>query len=476
MPGLRYLSTRGEAPLLGFEETVIAGLATDGGLYLPQRWPRFTPDAFQLMRELDYPALAARIIAPFAVPQVSEAELGEIAREAYHSFDDDDVAPLKPIAEGEWMLELFHGPTLAFKDYALQVLGRLFDLVLSRRGTRMTIIGATSGDTGSAAIEACRDRPAIEIFMLHPKGRVSEVQRRQMTTVTSANVHNIAVEGTFDDCQALVKDMFNDAPFRERFRLGAVNSINWARIVAQVVYYVRAALALGAPDRPVSFAVPTGNFGNVFSGYVARCIGVPIKRLIIGSNRNDILTRFFATGRMEVGDVYPTLSPSMDIQVSSNFERLLFELYGRDGAAVRRLMTEFREHKSFEVEPERLRQAQSLFTAVRFDDEETKAAIRDVYAASGILIDPHSAIGVAACRAARRHRKQDGNVPTVMLATAHAAKFPDAVAAATGVHPTLPPRLANLFALPEHYDVLPPDLPAIENYVATTLAQREAIG
>lgn len=476
MPGVKYCSTRGKAPLLGFEDTVIAGLATDGGLYLPERWPRFTPDALQLMRELDYPALAARVIAPFALPAVKEAELAEIAADAYHSFGHEDVAPLKPIAEGEWMLELFHGPTLAFKDYALQVLGRLFELVLNRRGTRMTIIGATSGDTGSAAIEACRDRPAIEIFMLHPKGRVSEVQRRQMTTVTSANVHNIAVEGTFDDCQALVKDMFNDAPFRERYRLGAVNSINWARIVAQVVYYVRAALALGAPDRPVSFAVPTGNFGNVFSGYVARCIGVPIKRLIIGSNRNDILTRFFATGRMELGEVYPTLSPSMDIQISSNFERLLFEIYDRDGAAVQRLMDQFRADKAFEVEPERLRRAQALFKAVRFDDEETKAAIRDVFATSGELIDPHSAIGVAACRAARKEGEGDDDVPMVMLATAHAAKFPEPVAAATGVHPALPPRLANLFELAERCEVLPPDLPTIENYVATTLVQREAMG
>ena len=468
---MRYVSTRGNAPLLGFDDTVIAGLASDGGLYLPERWPRFTTDALQLMRDLDYPALAARVIAAFAVPAISEAEHAEIATDAYRSFGHDDVAPLKPIGDGEWLLELFHGPTLAFKDYALQVLGRLFELVLTRRGARMTIIGATSGDTGSAAIEACRDRPAIEIFMLHPKGRVSEVQRRQMTTVTSANVHNIAIEGTFDDCQALVKDMFNDAPFRERFHLGAVNSINWARIVAQVVYYVRAALALGAPDRSVSFAVPTGNFGNVFSGYVARHIGVPIKRLIIGSNRNDILTRFFATGRMEVGEVFPTLSPSMDIQVSSNFERLLFELYDRDGASVRRLMAEFRQHKAFEVEPERLRRAQALFKAVRFDDEETKAAIRDVFAKTGELIDPHSAIGVAASRAAG----PDGDVPTVVLATAHPAKFPEPVEAATGVHPALPPRLANLFDLAERCEVLPSDLLAIEDYVATTLTQREAV-
>jgi threonine synthase len=288
--------------------------------------------------------------------------------------------------------------------------------------------------------------------------------------VTSSNVHNIAVEGTFDDCQALVKDMFNDAPFRERFRLGAVNSINWARIVAQVVYYIRAALVLGAPERPVSFSVPTGNFGNVFAGYVARRIGLPIKRLIIGSNRNDILTRFFSTGRMELGQVFPTLSPSMDIQVSSNFERLLFELYDRNSAAVQRLMGEFREHRAFEVEPERLKRARSLFKAVRFDDEETKAAIRNVFEKTGELIDPHSAIGVAASRAAGR----DGDVPTVMLATAHPAKFPEAVEAATGVHPALPPRLENLLNLAERYEVLPPDLLTLEDYVATTLTKREA--
>jgi threonine synthase len=468
---VKYVSTRGGAPSVAFDDIVIAGLASDGGLYLPERWPLFTPDALRLMREMDYPALAARVIAAFSTPAIREAELAEIAADAYRSFGHEDVAPLKPIGDGEWMLELFHGPTLAFKDYALQVLGRLFELVLSRREERMTIIGATSGDTGSAAIEACRDRPAIEIFMLHPKGRVSEVQRRQMTTVTSGNVHNIAVEGTFDDCQALVKDMFNDVPFRERFRLGAVNSINWARIVAQVVYYVRAALVLGAPDRPVSFSVPTGNFGNVFAGYAARRIGLPIKRLIIGSNRNDILTRFFSTGRMELGQVFPTLSPSMDIQVSSNFERLLFELYDRDGAAVRGLMTEFREHKAFEIEPERLKRAQSLFKAVRFDDEETKAAIRDVFEKTGELIDPHSAIGVAASRAAGR----DGDVPTVILATAHPAKFPEPVEAATGFHPALPPRLENLLTLAERCVVLPPDLLTLEDYVATTLTKREAL-
>ncbi len=467
---MKYISTRGDASLLAFDDTVVAGLATDGGLYLPQRWPRFSPDALKLMSEMDYPALAARVIAAFAVPAISEAELGEITSDAYRRFGHQDVAPLKPIGDGEWLLELFHGPTLAFKDYALQVLGRLFELVLTRRGERMTVVGATSGDTGSAAIEACRDRPTIEIFMLHPLGRVSEVQRRQMTTVTSGNVHNIAIEGTFDDCQALVKDMFNDAPFRERFRLGAVNSINWARIVAQVVYYFRAALALGAPEKPVAFSVPTGNFGNVFSGYVARRIGLPIKRLIIGSNRNDILTRFFATGRMELGQVFPTISPSMDIQVSSNFERLLFELYDRDGSAVRRLMAAFRQHGAFEVDADRLRHARSLFTAVRFDDEETKAAIRDVFDRSGILIDPHTAIGVAASRAAGRA----ADAPTVALATAHPAKFPEAVAAAAGIHPALPPQLDNLFNLTERYEVLPADLTTLKHYVTTTLAEREA--
>ena len=462
------MSTRGDAPVLAFDDVVLAGLARDGGLYLPETWPRLSPEDLRALSGLDYPSLAARIIAPFAAPAVSEADLHAIAVDAYANFDHPEVAPLKPLGADLWLLELFHGPTLAFKDFALQVLSRLFDLILARRGERITIVGATSGDTGSAAIEACRDRAAIEIFILHPKGRVSEVQRRQMTTVDAANVHNVAIEGTFDDCQDLVKAMFNDAPFRDRFRLGAVNSINWARIVAQVVYYVHAALKLGAPGRELDFAVPTGNFGNVFAGYAAREIGVPIRRLVIGSNRNDILTRFFASGRMEMGAVSPTLSPSMDIQVSSNFERLLFELHDRDGKAVSRTMARFRDEGVFDIGEGRWRRAREIFDADRFDDDQTKAVIRSVYEETGELLDPHSAIGVAAARA----RGAGEGVPIVALATAHPAKFPDAVEAATGVRPPLPARLADLFERPEHYDVLPVALSAIEDHISLTLNER----
>ncbi len=465
---MKYVSTRGIAPVLAFDDVVLAGLARDGGLYLPETWPRLSAADLRSLSALDYPTLAARVIAPFAAPAIDEADLHAIAVDAYTSFDHPDVAPLKPLGADTWLLELFHGPTLAFKDYALQVLSRLFDFILARRGERITIVGATSGDTGSAAIEACRDRAAIDIFILHPKGRVSDVQRRQMTTVAAGNVHNIAIEGTFDDCQDLVKAMFNDADFRDRFRLGAANSINWARIVAQIVYYVHAALRLGAPERQVDFAVPTGNFGNVFAGYAAREIGVPIRRLVIGSNRNDILTRFFASGRMEMGAVSPTISPSMDIQVSSNFERLLFEIYNRDGAAVSRTMTRFRDEGMFEVAFGLWRRALDVFDAERFDDDQTKAVIRTVFEETGELLDPHSAIGVAAARS----RGAGRTVPIVALATAHPAKFPDAVEAATGVRPPLPARLAGLFERPERYHVLPVALSAVEDHISHTLKER----
>ena len=468
---MRYVSTRGKAPVLAFDEVVLAGLARDGGLYVPESWPRLSAADLRAMADLDYATLAARVMAPFAEPAIHEADLAAITAEAYRGFDHHpDVAPLKPLGDDMWLMELFHGPTLAFKDYALQILGRLFDLVLARRGERVTVVGATSGDTGSSAIEACRDRASIEIFILHPNGRVSDVQRRQMTTVASANVHNIAIEGTFDDCQDLVKGMFNDAVFRDRLNLAAVNSINWARIAAQVVYFVHAALAVGGPDRRVDFSVPTGNFGNVFAGYVAREIGVPIGRLIVGSNRNDILTRFFASGGMQTEAVLPTLSPSMDIQNSSNFERLLFELYDRDGATVGRLMQRFREDGRFEIEPERWRRALRVFEAERFDDEQTKAIIRAVYEETGNLLDPHSAIGVAAARA--RHRK--GGAPMISVATAHPAKFPEAVEAATGVHPELPARLADLFEREERYEVLPADLGIVKDVVSSTLDRQRA--
>ena len=451
---LHYVSTRGNASALPFDDVVLAGLARDGGLYMPESWPTLSHDQLRALRRLSYPELAARILALFAEPVISEAELAVLAEDAYRGFQGyPDIAPLKPLRAGEWLLELFHGPTLAFKDYPLQLLGRLFDLILARRGERITVLAATSGDTGSAAIEACRDRKTLDIFVLHPRGRVSEVQRRQMTTVAAENVHNIAIEGTFDDCQDLVKAMFNDSPFRDRYRLAAVNSINWARIATQIVYYVHAAVVLGAPDRAVAFAVPTGNFGNVFAAYAAARVGVPVAKLIVGSNRNDILTRFFNTGRMQVGSVFTTLSPSMDIQVSSNFERYLFELYGRDASLVRELMQRFRERREFSVDPERFERARKTFVASRCDDEKTKQVMRAVWEESGEMVDPHTAIGIAAAREAAL----PADLPVVAVATAHPAKFPDAVEAASGIRATLPTRLADLLQRPERYRVVPAD-------------------
>ncbi len=469
---MKYVSTRGRAPVLPFDDVVLAGLACDGGLYLPLTWPKWTPEELAALNGVGYARLAAGILAPFAEPAITADDLATLATDAYQGFDHQDVAPLRPLEDGVWLLELFHGPTLAFKDYALQLLGRLFDLVLKRRGRRVTIVGATSGDTGSAAIEACRDRDAIEIFILHPKGRVSDVQRRQMTAVASANVHNIAVEGTFDDCQDLVKAMFNDPPFRERHLLSAVNSINWARIAAQIVYYVFAALQLGAPRRSVAFAVPTGNFGNVFAAYAARRIGLPVAQMIIGSNRNDILTRFFASGRMEIETVIATLSPSMDIQVSSNFERYLFELYDRDAGVVAEMMERFRNEGRVAIDPEHLKKARIDFAAWRFDDDATKAVIGDVWRRCGVIIDPHTAVGLAAARAWRAAGNEG---PIVAVATAHPAKFPQAVAAATGIAPSLPPRLASLLERHERYSTLPADLKVVQRHIADTLAEREAI-
>ncbi|MBK8173976.1 MAG: threonine synthase [Rhodospirillales bacterium] len=468
---MRYVSTRGTAPALSFDDVVLAGLAQDGGLYVPETWPTLSRDALQGMRRLSYPERAARVLALFAQPSLSEDELAMLSEDAYRAFDGyPDVAPLKQIGADEWLLELFHGPTLAFKDFALQVLGRLFDLVLSRRGERITIVGATSGDTGSAAIEACRDRDSLDIFILHPKDRVSDVQRRQMTTVESPNVHNIAIEGTFDDCQDLVKALFNDAEFRRRHRLAAVNSINWARIAAQIVYYVHAVLDLNAGEHPVAFAVPTGNFGNVFAAYSAARMGLPIEQLIIGSNRNDILPRFFATGRMEIGDVFPTLSPSMDIQISSNFERFLFEVLDRNGASVVERMDSLRAQRGFEVDAAQFARACSSFVAARFDDAQTKETMRVLFEETGELLDPHTAIGVAAGRSWRR---PDG-VPLVSVATAHPAKFPDAVQAATGVRPTLPKRLADLMRRDEHYSVLPADVDALRQTIAAKATTKGA--
>jgi len=456
---VRYVSTRGEAPVLNFEEVLLAGLARDGGLYVPAEWPHFAPKDWEALAGLDYPALAARVMRPFVGDVLGEDEFTALVAEAYAGFDHAAITPLREIAANEWILDLFHGPTLAFKDVALQLLGRLFDAVLARRGERVTIVGATSGDTGSAAIEACRDRAAVTIFMLHPKGRTSDVQRRQMTTVQADNVFNIAIEGTFDDCQGLVKAMFNDLAFRDALRLSAVNSINWARVMAQIVYYVHAVLALGG--RPLVFSVPTGNFGDVFAGYVAAQMGLPIARLIVATNVNDILARTFATGGHTLGAVQPTMSPSMDIQISSNFERLLFDLYGRDGGAVRGLMAGLEASGGFHLGEQQRRAAAALFTSHRVDEDQTLATIGAVYRQTGALIDPHTAVGVAAGRACR----QPGDAPLVSLATAHPAKFPAAVEQATGIAPRLPARLADLMSRKERYVTLPRDLGAVQDYI-----------
>ena len=458
---MRYVSTRGAAPILEFEDVLLAGLADDGGLYVPESWPTFSADEFRAMASLPYDQLAARVMSPFVGDAIPESDFARLVADAYATFDHRAVVPLKQIDANSWLLELFHGPTLAFKDCALQILGRLFDYVLARRGEWVTIVGATSGDTGSAAIEACRDRAAIDIFILHPQGRVSDVQRRQMTTVMSDNVHNIAIDGTFDDCQDMVKAMFNDAAFRKSSRLSAVNSINWARIMAQIAYYVSAGVALGAPDRDIAFSVPTGNFGNVFAGYAARKMGLPISELIVGSNRNDILTRFFQSGEMAAAEVEPSLSPSMDIQVSSNFERLLFDVFDRDARRVTQSMASFREGGSLSVDAEKLSDLRRLFSAGRLDDDETLKAIGETYRETGEMLDPHGVIGVAVGRAQRK----DPAVPLVSLVTAHPAKFPEAVERATGARPPLPDRLADLFDRKERFDALPNDLAAVQDFI-----------
>ena len=463
---MNYVSTRGAAPKLPFDDVLLAGLARDGGLYVPESWPRWSRPEFRALRGLSYAETAYRVIRPFVGGTIPDDALGTLVAEAYAGFDHPAVAPMRQLDSGRWLMELFHGPTLSFKDYALQVVGRMFDHVLKAKGKRVTIVGATSGDTGSAAIEACRDRDSVDIFILHPEGRVSDVQRRQMTTVPSANVHNIAIQGTFDDCQDLVKAMFNDLAFRDRHNLSAVNSINWARIMVQIAYYVAAAIALGGPDRPIAFAVPTGNFGNVFAGYAARRMGLPISRFVVGSNSNDILTRFLDGGVMETAAVVPTLSPSMDIQISSNFERLLFEIYGRDGARLADAMEAFRKDGTAHFGTAIWKRIARDFLGKRFDDAETTEVIGRIFRQTGQLIDPHSAIGVAA--AETRHHPSDGDI--VAIATAHPAKFPAAVEAATGVTPDLPPHMADLFEREERMSVLPNDIEAVRAFVAERAA------
>ena len=461
MTALKFVSTRGDAPALDLAEVTLAGLARDGGLYVPAEWPVFSADKIAAMAGLSYADLAMAVMTPFVADAITPQDLKRLVAEAYGHFDHRAVTPLRQAGPDEWVLELFHGPTLAFKDCALQFLGPLFDHLLQRDKARVTIVGATSGDTGSAAIEACRDRDALDIFILYPHGRVSEIQRRQMTTVPSSNVHCLAVEGTFDDCQALVKGMFDDGAFRDRHKLAAVNSINWTRIMAQVVYYFHAALALGAPQRSVAFSVPTGNFGDIFAGYVAAQMGLPVASLCIATNRNDILARFMTRGDYQVHDVMPTVSPSMDIQVSSNFERLLFDLMGRDGAAVAGLMTDLKTTGRFSVSENVLAQARDQFRAGTVDEAGTLAVIAEEWQRTGVLVDPHTAVGIGAGRV---HRPN--GVPLVHLATAHPAKFPDAVEEATGVRPALPARLADLTTRDERFDVVTNDLATVQAFVA----------
>jgi threonine synthase len=460
---MRYISTRqgsqGEAASFGFEEIMLAGLARDGGLYLPAAWPQFSKAEIANLKGLSYTELACRIMWPFVGDAFDEAVFRRLIGEAYASFETPEVAPLKPLGDsGMHLLELFHGPTLAFKDVALQLLGRLLDHTLSARQQHATIVGATSGDTGSAAIEAVRDRKTIDIFMLHPHGRVSEVQRRQMTTVLAPNVHNVAIDGTFDDCQDLAKACFNDLAFRDRHALTAVNSINFARVMAQIVYYFWAALKVGAPERPVAFTVPTGNFGNVYAGYAARRMGLPVHHFVVAANSNDIVARFFETGAMTMAEVIPTYSPSMDIQISSNFERLLFDLYDRNGKALADAMGEFRRTGRLKVGGNTLAGVLSLFDAGRADDEATLAAIADCRRRFGETLDPHTAVGYAV---AQQHRR-DSRVPMVVLATAHPAKFPDAVERATGERPRLPAPLGDLMERTERVDGLPNDVVALK--------------
>jgi threonine synthase len=463
---LKYISTRhgsqGQPAPLGFEDIMLAGLARDGGLYLPAEWPQFSKAEIAAMKGLGYTELAFRIMRPFVGDTFDEATFRRLIGEAYASFETPDVAPVKPLGDsGLHLMELFHGPTLAFKDVALQLLGRMLDQTLTVRGQHATIVGATSGDTGSAAIEAVRDRKTIDIFMLFPKGRVSEVQRRQMTTVLAPNVHNIAVQGTFDDCQDLAKACFNDLVFRDRHALTAVNSINFARVMAQIVYYFWAALKLGAPERPVAFTVPSGNFGNVYAGYVAKQMGLPISHFVIGTNSNDILARFFESGTMTTTEVVPTYSPSMDIQISSNFERLLFDLYDRNGATLADAMTAFRSTGTLKVGANALAGVRELFDAGRVDEPGTLAAIADCRKRFGETIEPHTAVGYVV---AQQHRR-DPRVPMVVLATAHPAKFPDAVEKAVGVRPPLPARLGDLMDRAERVDGLRNDVEALKELI-----------
>jgi len=460
---VRYQSTRGGAGDRSFSDVLMEGMAPDGGLYLPTELPRLGEIQLRNLVGRSFAEVAAEIMWPFVESDYEPDEFADLVERSYQRFDHPDVAPLRVLdqGKGEWLLELFWGPTMAFKDVALQLLGNLFERELTRRSAAVTVVGATSGDTGSAAIEAVRGREGIELFMLHPRGRVSDVQRRQMTTVDEPNIHNLAIEGTFDDCQDLVKAMFADEAFRSRHSLSAVNSINWARVMAQTVYYVTAAVELGAPASPVAFSVPTGNFGNIYAGHVAREMGLPISQLILATNVNDILSRAFDSGSLQIQEVVPSSSPAMDIQISSNFERLLFELLGRDGGLLSALMERFRFLGHVELTDAVLEAFRELFDADRLDDDDTRRVIRSVYQESGVVLDPHTAVGVGVGRGLRNDR----DVPLVMLACAHPAKFPETVEAALGERLAPPERISALAGRNEKFEVLPNDLAAVQSFI-----------
>jgi len=457
-----HVSTRGEAPAISFTDALLAGLARDGGLYVPERWPALSRDAIAAFAGSRYAEVAKAVMGALVDGEIAAPDLGRMIAAAYAPFRHPSVAPLVQIGDNLFVLELFHGPTLAFKDVAMRLLAQLMDHALKARGGRATIVGATSGDTGSAAVDAFTGLDQVDVFILFPHGRVSDVQRRQMTTVDAANVQAIAVDGTFDDCQALVKAMFNHAGFRDELQLSGVNSINWARIAAQAVYYFTAAVALGAPRRPVSFSVPTGNFGDVLAGFLAKRMGLPVERLMVATNANDILDRALTSGRYEIRGVTPTTSPSMDIQVSSNFERLLFEAHGRDAAAVRALMAGLSQSRSFAIAPEPLARIRRDFTSAAVDEETVAQEMRRTYGTAGYLLDPHTAVGVHAGRALL---DDDPRTPVIALSTAHPAKFPDAVERATGVRPELPPHLAELMDRPERFARLANDQAAVERFI-----------
>jgi threonine synthase len=460
MTAMEYISTRGEAPSLGFCDALLAGLARDGGLYLPKEWPKLTKKEIRALRGKTYQEIAFEVLYPFTGGEIDKADFRRMIDEAYATFRHPAVAPLVQTGPNAFILELFHGTTLAFKDVAMQLLARLMDHVLAERGERATIVGATSGDTGGAAIDAFAGRERTDVFILFPHGKVSPVQQRQMTTSTAENVHAIAIKGNFDDCQNLVKAMFNDTAFRDSLKISGVNSINWARIMAQVVYYFTAAVSLGSPDRKVSFTVPTGNFGDIFAGYVAKQMGLPIDKLVIATNDNDILARTLKTGRYEMKGVKATTSPSMDIQISSNFERLLFEAYDRDPAAVRAAMDGLKQAGGFEIKEPALKAIRKNFRAGKATEKQVAATISETLKETGYLLDPHTACGV---QVAKKHEKP--NTPMITLATAHPAKFPKAVQAASGIDPALPSWLGDLMDREERFTVLDAELKAVETFV-----------